>query len=191
MQDTLYFFLIGWRESVSHNTHPTHRLCHARWHVLGIGTIWPLVGLLESPSLPPGQPPNPGADTHFRGPLAIEAFDAAGGAAYTAGAKVPVENMAGPGSGDGHWRESVLDLELLTPFLDAITVNPLSAITVQSLADLGYGVDPSAADPFTFVLPAAQTAPAAGGRIIDLRGDIWRGPIMVVDRKGRMTQVRR
>lgn len=163
-------------------------ILHEMAHVLGLGTIWPspFAGLLENPSLPDNQ----GADTHFRGPLAIEAFDAAGGAAYT-GAKVPVENMAGPGSGDGHWRESVFGDELMTPFANLLGISPLSAITVQSLADLGYGVDASLADAFTLVLPAAQRAPAAGGRIIDFRGDIGTGPIIVIDRKGRMTRVHR
>ena len=154
---------------------------------MGVGSIWQVQGLLENPSLPD----NPGADTHFPGPLAIEAFDAAGGAAYTAGAKVPVENDASPGAGDGHWRESVLDLELMTSLLDSNELNALSAITVQSLADLGYGVDVSQADAFSLVLPAARRAPAVGRRIIDLRGDVRTGPIVVVDQRGRVVQIRR
>ena len=164
---------------------------HEMGHVLGIGSIWSLRGLLENPSLPPIFPPDPRADTHFRGPLAIAAFDAAGGVSYTGGAKVPVENSASPGSADAHWREAELETELMTPFLNALMSNPLSAITIQSLADLGYGVDVSRAQPFSRIFTAPPRSPAVGSRIIDLGGDVRRGPIAVVDRKGRIIEVRR
>lgn len=160
---------------------------HEMGHVLGIGTIWSLKGLLQNPS----QPDSPGVDTHFSGARAIAAFDAAGGGSYTDGQKVPVENVAGPGSADGHWRESVLDTELMTPFLDGLVLNPLSAITIESLADLGYAVDVNQAEAFSMVFPALFRAPAVGSRIIDLSGDIRRGPIAVVDRNGRIVEVRR
>ena len=75
-------------------------------------------------------------DTHFAGPLARAAFDAAGGSGYQR-RKVPLENSSG---GDSHWREDVLDFELMTPRLDA-GANPLSAITIQAMADLGYQVN--------------------------------------------------
>ena len=102
---------------------------HEVGHVLGFG-YW--IEHFQNP---------PDGDQHFNGPLAIAAFDAAGGRDYP-GAKVPVE----PG---GHWRRSVFGDELMGP----IGTGALSAITVQSLADLGYGVDVSQADPYT--LPGA------------------------------------
>ena len=126
---------------------------HEMGHVLGVGTLWPDFDiLLVDPSLPS----NTGADTHFAGAAAIAAFDAAGGTAYTAGAKVPVENQLGEGSADSHWRESVLRGELMTPALRSGTANPLSAITTESLVDLGYSVNSSGADSFTgtFSAPA-------------------------------------
>jgi hypothetical protein len=161
---------------------------HEMGHVLGIGTIWSARGLLQSPSLPD----NAGADTHFTGAGAIAAFDAAGGVAYP-DSKVPVENEAGPGSSDAHWRESVFDLELMTPFLEAGQFKPLSAVTIRSLHDLGYGVDVTQADPY--VLPISfpsLVAPSSGatGTVIDLRGDIREGPITVIDPKGRIVEVR-
>ncbi len=62
---------------------------------------------------------------------------------------VPVHNADGPGSADSHWRESVLDSELMTPFVEASGVfMPLSRLTIASLADLGYVVDMNKADPF-------------------------------------------
>jgi hypothetical protein len=154
---------------------------HEMAHVLGVGTIWNLKGLLINPS----QPNNQGADTHFPGARAIAAFDAAGGTTFTAGSKVPVENMAGPGSGDGHWRETVMGRELMTPFLNSLQSNPFSAITVESLADLGYGVDPSKAETYSLPgsIPAQVGAPGqavAPERVIDLSGDHRTGPIVVV-----------
>ncbi len=83
---------------------------HEMGHVLGIGVLWDILGLLADPSLPS----NPGADPHFTGAAAIAAFNAVGGTLYTDGEKVPVENDGGPGTADVHWRESVFDTELMT-----------------------------------------------------------------------------
>lgn len=158
---------------------------HEMGHVIGVGTLWPDSDtLLVNPSLPS----NTGADTHFDGAAAIAAFNAAGGTAYTGGAKVPVENLLGVGSADSHWRESVLENELMTPELQGGVANPLSAITTESLADLGYIVDSSGADSFTpvFSAPARRTAPR--GRILRLGNDTYWGPVNVVDRSGRVTR---
>ncbi len=163
---------------------------HEMGHVLGVGTLWPDSGtLLVNPSLPD----NRGADTHFAGAAAIAAFNAAGGTAYT-DAKVPVENMLEAGSADSHWRESVLENELMTPTLQGGVANPLSAITTESLKDLGYDVDSSGADSFTGIFSASAparaqarlTAPA--GRVLNLKNDTYRGPIQVVDDSGFVTQ---
>jgi len=155
---------------------------HEMGHVLGIGTLWDTFdALLLNPSLPS----NTGADTQFSGTAAIAAFNAAGGTAYT-GAKVPVENQLGVGSSDSHWRESVLGLELMTPELFSGVANPLSAITTESLADLGYSVDSSGADSFagTFSAPAGLKAP--GGTVIKLENDTYRGPLQMVDGSGNV-----
>ena len=157
-------------------------ILHEMGHVLGIGSIWSNFGLLREPSV--GGPP--GADTHFAGPLAIGAFDEAGGQDYD-GAKVPVENQAGAGSGDSHWRESVLVTELMTPFASIGFVDPLSAITIQSLADLGYTVNVALADPFT--LPRAAAADREDVPVIDLRNDVMTGPVIVVSPDGRVVRV--
>ena len=156
-------------------------ILHEMGHVLGIGTIWRPLGLLRYPASDDEAP-----DTHFTGRLAIEAFDEAGGASY-AGAKVPVENTGGPGTWNGHWRESVLVTELMTGFLES-GPEQLSAITVQSLADLGYSVDLAEADPYR--LPDADEARAVEERErIPYGGDIWRGPIVVADEDGRIVRI--
>jgi hypothetical protein len=47
-----------------------------------------------------------------------------------------------------HWREETFFNELMTGFLGS-PPSPLSRLTVASLADLGYGVDFGAADPYS------------------------------------------
>ncbi len=159
-------------------------ILHEIGHVLGIGSLWAEFDLLRDPSLV-----TPGADTHFAGPLAVAAFDEAGGTAYEDGAKVPVENRAGPGSGDSHWRQSVFVTEVMTPFASIGTPDPLSAITLQSLADLGYTVDVSLAEPYTLpgLVAAAELTEAI--KLMDLGEDVLRGPVAVVDRDGRVVRV--
>lgn len=134
---------------------------HEMGHVLGFGTHWTTLGLLAEPSL------QGGLDPHFTGPLAVAQFDADGGSAYVGG-KVPVEDQGGPGTADGHWRDLVFGNELMTGYLDFDT-NPLSAITIASLADLGYTVDPAAADSYGI---AGSARP--GVSRIPLPGDLLR-----------------
>jgi hypothetical protein len=130
-------------------------VAHELGHVLGIGTLWELKELLAEPSLPDA----PGADTHFTGPRAVAAFLALGGAAHP-GAPVPVENqVGGEGSRDVHWRQGVFFNELMTPLLVAGGPNPLSRVSAASLADLGYEVRESLAEPWS--LPGVGGAPAA------------------------------
>ncbi|MBT3773072.1 MAG: hypothetical protein HOF87_00775 [Gemmatimonadales bacterium] len=158
---------------------------HEMGHVLGLGTIWDGRGLLQNPSLPS----SPGADTHFTGEKAIAAFDAAGGSSYTLGQKVPVENTAGEGSSDAHWRETLLGLELMTPFFTSGVSNPLSAISIQSMADVGYSVDVSQADPYSGSFSSPSRAPSKLTPILDFGDDIRKGPVFVVDQKGRVIRV--
>jgi hypothetical protein len=158
-------------------------ILHEMGHALGIGTLW---GNFDTLLVNPSLPSNPGADTHFAGTAAIAAFDAAGGTAYTGGAKVPVDNQASVGSSDTHWRELVLQLELMTPQLTPGVANPMSAITTESLADLGYSVDSSGADSFTPTFSTPARLIAAGRSVINLENDTYRGPIQVVDRSGNV-----
>ena len=155
-------------------------ILHEMGHVLGIGTLWGHHGLLRNPSSQ-----SDAADTHFTGRLATGAFDAAGGNSYTGGAKVPVENTGGPGNRNSHWRASVFGNELMIGWLGHSP--PMSAITIQSLADLGYSVDAGLADAYR--LPDAADAASIRENAIDLGNDILRNPIVVVDRNGRIVRV--
>ncbi len=112
---------------------------HEIGHVLGIGTEpWSYNGFVQESS----------GDMHFNGPLAIAAFNDAGGWNYT-GKKVPLEeNWA-------HWRASVFRDELMSP---AGGEGGVSAITIQALADLGYVVDVTQANPYTILDAAAKAS---------------------------------
>ena len=148
---------------------------HEIGHVLGIGTLW--YDLIGNPSQN-----NPEADTYFRGPLARKAFNVAGGASYTAGEKVPVEN----GGDDAHWRESVFIDELMAPVYTLGYAEPLSAITVQALADLGYSVDVTQAD--AYQLPSQATKRPVSSKheyeyCIPIR------PRYIVDERGRVVRI--
>ncbi|WP_017325755.1 Ig-like domain-containing protein [Synechococcus sp. PCC 7336] len=118
---------------------------HEIGHVLGIGTIWEFTGLLVGGG---------SADPRFVGQQATAEYNSIFGLNESS---VPVENTGGPGTRDSHWRESIFDNELLTGFLDSGRPNPLSRITVGSLADLGYSVNLAAADPY---LPPSLVAGA-------------------------------
>lgn len=160
---------------------------HQMAHVLGFGfeRLWGPKGLFRAVADPVADSV---PDQFFSGPLAIAAFDAAGGSRYAGGGKVPVEN-AGTGIGE-HWRRSVFGNELMTHLLTDGSP-PLSLITIEAMADLGYGVDLTRADGYT--LPQTGDLPAADrldGPVLDLGDDLLRSPVMVVDREGRVLRVR-
>ncbi len=140
---------------------------HALGHVLGIGTLWDIRGQLKNPSTSKEV-----RDTYVVSPLAERAFDAAGGASYT-GPKVPLRHRRNYTS---HWRPEVFGSELMTGrWSDHV---PTSAVTLQALADLGYTVDLSLADPYT--LPGAAAASAIG-TAASLSFELgWEGPSSVV-----------
>ncbi len=125
------------------------------------------------------------ADPYFPGPLAVKAFNDAGGLAYD-GRRVPLH----VGS-TSHWRTSVLTGDVMT----TNGGRPLiSAVTVQALADIGLVVDLAKADPFT--LPLASGPPPEGaaadrtpGEEAVLAGCILRLPVTVVDENGRIVRV--
>ncbi|MGQ0703638.1 MAG: leishmanolysin-related zinc metalloendopeptidase [Gemmatimonadales bacterium] len=160
----------------------TDVILHEMGHVIGIGTLWDWFGLRQNTS-PLGGPP---LDTYHSGPNALTGFNNIGGSTYTGGNKVPVENQFGSGTINVHWREAVLANELMTGFLSVGGANPLSELTVRSLVDFGYVVNPAAADPFFLAL----TLRLEPEHLIALGNDVRVGPIYTVDRTGRITRVR-
>jgi hypothetical protein len=125
---------------------------HEMLHVLGFGVYWPPA----SPDTNPG-----GRDllsgvgsgdpryTGTNGRQGCVAF----GATTTCASSVPAENVGGAGSENSHWRESVFQNELMTSRLNA-GYNPISSMTVGSLADLGFVVNTADNDNYTFPGPS-------------------------------------
>jgi hypothetical protein len=157
-------------------------------HVLGIGSLWDLPGFfafLVNPSLPSSS----GVDTRYTGANGTAGFNVIGGATYTGGGKVPVENtQGGEGTRDAHWRENVLLNELMTGFVSSSGTNPLSMLTLRSLQDFGYTVNTAQADAFFLTLTAAAIQ-AQPGTMTPLGDDVIRVPIVVVDDRGQPTRV--
>ena len=123
-------------------------ITHEMGHVLGIGTLWSRLGLLSGAGTD---------DPVFTGTGAVAEWTALGGSGG-----VPVENTGGPGTREGHWRESVFGDELMSGFI-AEAGNPISRVSVAGLGDLGYLVDLGAAEPYR--LPAGvEGSPAIVGR---------------------------
>jgi len=119
---------------------------HEMGHALGFGTLW------EPPLLTGAGTVSPA----FNGATAVGVWQALGGTGA-----VRVESTGGDGTADSHWSEATYGNELMTGYLNS-GANPLSALTIASLADLGYDVDLGAADPYAFHASFRSLEPAAG-----------------------------
>jgi hypothetical protein len=97
---------------------------HEMLHSVGFGTIWSYLGLVSGSS--------------FIGANAVAAYnDLLHGGSATG---VPLETGGGSGTAGSHWSEAVFNNELMTGYINAAP-DPLSKMTVASLADLGYHVN--------------------------------------------------
>ncbi len=160
------------------NPTATYIIAHEIAHVLGFGTLWPEMELIEGAGT---------TDPRFIGPAAVQEFNALGGEG-----SVPVENQGGEGTRDAHWRQNIFGDELMTGFsAPPGAFQPLSRVSIASFDDLGYEVDLSQADSFT--LGAAVVAGAGHGH------HQWAGlgydeillePIRVLDPAGRHRTIR-
>ena len=160
-------------------------ILHEMAHVMGFGTTWEYLDLLEDPVDPDN--PTGDEDPHFVGEEALAAFDSVGGDEYDEGEPVPVQSLGGVGVVNGHWRETVFDAELMTPYLDGGVANPLSIVTLASFQDLGYEeVDLDAADDFE--LPQSSPNPAPRALHPVRKSDVLWIPLAVVDREGRVVR---
>jgi hypothetical protein len=150
-------------------------ITHEMGHVLGIGSLWSTDSVVA------------GAGTSnpvYKGAGGIAGWATIGGGAT--GSTFPlIENSGGPGTADVHWREATVPSELMTGYLSA-AVNPMSALTIKSLTDLGYTVNASSADPYTvFTAPPAAPGGHRPVRIHDLVGR----PKFEIDRSGRVKPI--
>jgi len=137
-------------------------ILHEMMHVIGFGTIWPDLAVLDTTSA---------TDAFFTGTGARAAFKNQNGGSTYLGNPVPVENGFGPSTALVHWRETVLKSELMTGFISTGGA-PLSATTIGSLADIGYAVDLTQAEPFniSFTLRASPALRTGGESFADDQG---------------------
>jgi hypothetical protein len=134
-------------------------ILHEMGHVLGIGTLWDTVQYGGNRKVISGAGTSDPRFTGGRGAAEYAALGATG--------NVPVESLGGPGTQDAHWRESVFGTELMTGFLNPGN-NLMSALTIASLADLGYQVDRSTSDAYSLPGGAAarSAAPSEPGEVL-------------------------
>ncbi|MGI9543387.1 MAG: proprotein convertase P-domain-containing protein [Cyclobacteriaceae bacterium] len=116
-------------------------IIHEMGHVLGIGTLWSHLGLIQGSGTD---------DPLFTGANAMREYGNLRGLGPT---MVPIANTGGEGTREGHWREATFDDELMTGYDDPGR-NALSRVTVASLQDIGYQVSYQVAD--AFFLPFAS-----------------------------------
>ncbi|MCA9093791.1 MAG: hypothetical protein KDA68_09915 [Planctomycetaceae bacterium] len=129
-------------------------ILHEMAHVLGFGTIWQDLGLINGSGT---------ADPRFTGTQATNEYRSIFGVTDIS---VPLETQGGPGTAEGHWSEEIFDNELMTGFLNPGVPNPLSRITAASMADLGYVVDLAAADAYTDPTPIQGAATVAQSSVV-------------------------
>jgi hypothetical protein len=146
-------------------------IIHEMGHVLGVGSITPWTNTLVDAGT---------ADPYWPGTEAVARYQAAGGTELKA---VPVANTGGTGTADAHWREAHMGRELMTGYINT-GENPLSAITVGAMQDMGYTVNFNGADSYT-----VSAALRMGGGAAFQLNDIVLQPIMVLDRSGRIRTI--
>ncbi|MBC8086666.1 MAG: hypothetical protein H7Z40_05335 [Phycisphaerae bacterium] len=135
---------------------------HELGHVLGFGTyLWYTRNLLTGAGTD---------DPFFIGQSARAQFALLPN--NYAGTPVPVENTGGFGTRDAHWRRTIFNNELMQGF--TAPNMPMSRVTVGSLADLGYTVDLTKADAFSFTSAARLSTGSASEIVNDVfETDIW------------------
>ena len=120
-------------------------ILHEMGHVLGLGTLWELKGLVDQSS----KFTFGGYDYYakYNGQYALNEYRTL--TSDQTKAYVPLENntnVYGGGSLGSHWRESVFDDELMTPSANGSLA--ISRLSIGSLKDMGYEVVFSTADSY-------------------------------------------
>ena len=108
---------------------------HEFLHALGFGNLWEAKGLVNYAGTPLAQ---------YNGKNAVEEFQKSGGMTDT----ISLETE-GNGSASLHWHQQLFPNEIMTADLNGLTGEPapISAVTIASLADLGYEVNLDRATP--------------------------------------------
>jgi hypothetical protein len=113
---------------------------HEMLHSIGFGAIWSYRGLVSGSNFT-------GSNAVAEYNKLVNAYSASHGGSTTLsnGTKlvqgaVPLETGGGSGTAGAHWSEAAFRNELMTGYINAGTgiADPLSAMTVASMKDLGY-----------------------------------------------------
>jgi hypothetical protein len=142
---------------------------HETGHALGFSRdVWDPKALLKR-SAPPA------IDPVFLGPDAKAVY--AGLRHFASPTDVPVESFGGDDSLIGHWRQSIFHSELMTFILEP-GGNPIGPVTIAALQDMGYDVNPGAAETLKLdLVEPEQGAAARGARRLNCRVCQDGGPI--------------
>ena len=143
-------------------------ITHEMLHVVGLGVFWADKNLLTGATT---------VDVAYTGAGGIAGCVATGGTTSCA-TSVPVENTGGAGTADSHWRETTFGNELMTGFANSGHL-PMSIMTVRSLADIGYTINPAAAEAYHIFAGNLQ----AGGNSTTPAGLVWERGLGVAPRK--------
>lgn len=170
----------------------TDVVTHEMGHVLGIGTLWEGLGLLDY--APASSQGCSAVATFTKNPgfIGQNARNNALGAVYSDSKFVPVEDEFGKGTKCGHWDEGIFDNELMTGFAEAPGVTmPLSKLTIGSLQDVGYDVDYASFDNYKLpsCLPNCTALKEPGGTDELLLKEKLLYPKFAVDAQGNIKPI--
>ena len=165
-------------------------IAHEMGHVLGIGTTWS--SFFNNGSALATQS---GSDPRYSGSFGVLASAGMGFTGLSLNAlgsvqleRVPLENTGGSGTAGSHWRRSVFGNELMNGFAGA-GLQPLSLLTVQAMADMGYVVNTGAAEPWGQFLTSSATPSLSrifgSGDAVQIRENLLQ-PEGEVDAAGRI-----
>jgi hypothetical protein len=96
---------------------------HELLHTVGVGSLWLQKGLVNNFNYL-GDKGNKASETYGVSPALVE-------------------NQGGPGSINSHWRENTYRGEIMTSILNFFGPRPISALTIESLQDIGHRVNPT------------------------------------------------
>lgn len=167
---------------------------HEMNHVLGLGTVWDLKNLLSNPAYDVNGVATGSTDPRFTGSSGIANCLAVGGLATHCAAVtgVAVEATNGPGTADGHWRESLFDSELMTGFVESTPNMPWSTMSIASFQDLGYSVNTLAADSYSVpsLLTMARLSRMHAAAVPDAPYEVLRRPKFEISSTGHVTAIK-
>lgn len=181
-------------------------ITHEMLHVIGVGSLWGGCTVCRSFIDNPGT-----LDPQYNAAQARAGCLATGGSVSCA-SNVPLEGCAtipscqstlsnptnGSGTRDVHWREPTFGNELMTGFIN-VSPNPLSAITIGAIQDLGYGVNNSDSDSYTIavgsIMASSSGTPSSPAQALPTQQPGWEhmnsAPLFSIDARGTIRLIRK